>query len=142
MSLVTAKTDLTVDFGFAQPVSVGDQVWIDSTYNGIKDPAELGLAGVTVTLYDATGTTPVTTNLLGGAITPFVTTSTGLYSFTNLPQGQYTVKFTAPSGYAPTLVNAPGSTTARMTAMASALRAACSPAVSRTSRSTAALCSL
>ena len=107
-----AKTDLTVDFGFAQPVSVGDQVWIDSTYNGIKDPAELGLAGVTVTLYDATGTTPVTTNLLGGAITPFVTTSTGLYSFTNLPQGQYTVKFTPPSGYAPTLVNASGSTTA------------------------------
>jgi hypothetical protein len=106
-----AKTNLTVDFGFAQPVSVGDQVWIDSTYNGIKDPAELGLAGVTVTLYDATGTTPVTTNLLGGAITPFVTTSTGLYSFTNLPQGQYTVKFTPPSGYAPTLVNAPGSTT-------------------------------
>jgi len=107
-----AKTDLTVDFGFAQPVSVGDLVWIDSTYNGIKDPAEVGLAGVTVTLFDATGTTPVTTNLLGGAITPFVTTSTGLYSFTNLPQGQYTVKFTPPSGYAPTLVNAPGSTTA------------------------------
>ncbi|WP_208300297.1 SdrD B-like domain-containing protein [Prosthecobacter fusiformis] len=107
-----AKTDLTVDFGFAQPVSVGDAVWIDSTYNGIKEGGEAGLAGVTVTLYDATGTTPVTTNLLGGAITPFVTTSSGLYSFTNLPQGQYMVRFTPPGGYAPTLINAAGSTTA------------------------------
>jgi len=107
-----AKTDLTVDFGFAQPVSVGDAVWIDSTYNGIKDVGEPGLAGVTVTLYDATGTTPVTTDLLGGTITPIVTTSTGIYSFSNLPQGQYTVRFTPASGYAATLVNAPGSTTA------------------------------
>ncbi len=46
------------------PVQIGNRVWIDTNKDGIQDPGELSIAGVTVHLYDATGTT-----LLGTAIT-------------------------------------------------------------------------
>ena len=46
------------------PVQIGNRVWIDSDRDGVQDPGETPVAGVTVRLYDATGTT-----LLGTAIT-------------------------------------------------------------------------
>lgn len=110
--LANGASDLTLDCGFVQPVSVGNFVWQDSNGNGIQDGGEPGLAGVTVTLYNAAGTTQVTTDMNGAAIAPILTTSSGAYSFTNLPPGQYTVRFVAPAGFIPTTVNAAGSTTA------------------------------
>ncbi len=81
--------------------SIGDYVWFDTNQNGIQEPSEPGVAGVTVTL---TGT-----NGLGQAVS--LTTQTngsGFYSFSNLLGGtssNYTVTFTPPAGYSFTLPN-------------------------------------
>jgi hypothetical protein len=101
--LASGQSDITLDSGFVQPVTVGNFVWQDMNGNGIQEGGDNGLAGATVTLYNAAGTTQITTDINGAAIAPVVTTSTGLYTFTNLPPGQYTVRFVAPAGWNPTL---------------------------------------
>ncbi len=56
------------------PVQIGNRVWIDTNGNGIQDPEETPVAGVTIRLYDTAGTT-----LLGTA----VTNSQGQYYFSS-----------------------------------------------------------
>ena len=51
-----------------------------------------------MTLWDAAGTTQITTDASGATINPIVTTSSGAYLFSNLLPGQYTVKFEHPGG--------------------------------------------
>ncbi len=46
------------------PVQIGNRVWIDTDKDGIQDPGETPVKGVTVRVYDATGAT-----LLGTAVT-------------------------------------------------------------------------
>lgn len=68
--------------------SIGDFVWLDENGDGEWDPDEIGVNGVTVELYDASGAkidSTITTNDNDG--------NPGSYSFTNLPDGQYQVKF-------------------------------------------------
>ncbi|MGE5681957.1 MAG: SdrD B-like domain-containing protein, partial [Bacillota bacterium] len=83
----------TVDKGYltcpAAPASIGDKVWNDVNKNGIQDNGETGVSGVTVELYGAN-------NLLKATTT---TNSSGIYSFTNLAPGSYSLKFILPSGY-------------------------------------------
>ena len=50
--------------GCTLPVEIGDFVWLDANRNGIQDPGEPGLEGVTVTLLDAGGATVATTRTL------------------------------------------------------------------------------
>ncbi len=71
------------------PASLGDFVWHDADMDGLQDAGELGLAGVTVTLYDGSGLTLATT----------VTDANGAYSFTGLTAGTYQVGFALPDGY-------------------------------------------
>ena len=73
------------DFGFYQPISLGDTVWLDANNNGTRDSGEPGIAGVTVQLVNLSGPTGVvaattTTNAAGG------------YLFTNLNAGTYVVR--------------------------------------------------
>ncbi|MEG1206414.1 MAG: SdrD B-like domain-containing protein [Angelakisella sp.] len=86
----------------ADKVTIGDYVWEDLNGNGIQDPGEPGVNGVTVQLYDSTGTTlldtTVTANDFGG--------NAGYYLFTNKDPGCYVVKFILPSNYAFTIQNA------------------------------------
>lgn len=98
--------DMTIDFGFLAPASVGNFVFIDTNRNGIQDPGEVGLNGVTVTLYNSAGTAiaTTTTTTVGG--------NAGQYSFTGLPPGTYSVGFTRPFGYGFSPQNASGSTAA------------------------------
>src|SRR5205085_1469737 len=84
-----ATDNLTVDFGFYTPASVGNYVWFDRNGNGIFDAGETPIAGVTVTLYDDKGNVVATTQ----------TDANGFYSFVNLPPGAYVIKFTPPAGY-------------------------------------------
>ncbi|WP_044103699.1 Ig-like domain-containing protein, partial [Neolewinella persica] len=69
---------------------LGDYVWEDTNGNGINDePASAGVDGVTVNLKDATGTVINTTTTMNG----------GLYEFTNLVPGDYSVQFVQPAGF-------------------------------------------
>ncbi len=82
-TLAGGGSDLTVDFGFYQDVTVGDYVWNDSNADGIQNGGETGISGVALTL---TGT-----NGSGGSVTDHATTtSAGAYLFTEAP-GSYTV---------------------------------------------------
>ncbi len=91
--LVSGSNNLSVDAGIMPKPSagLGDYVWFDSDRDGVQDPGEAPMAGVTVMLYDATGTT---------VIAMAVTDSRGRYSFTDLPAGSYRVRFgNLPSGF-------------------------------------------
>lgn len=68
--------------------AIGDYVWTDTNNNGIPDAGEPGINGVTVTLRNTAGTVVGTTT----------TNSKGYYHFDNLPAGNYTEQFTAPTG--------------------------------------------
>ncbi|MFN8490287.1 MAG: SdrD B-like domain-containing protein [Caldilineaceae bacterium] len=81
--------NMTVDFGFYQPVCVGHRVWLDANKNGLQDEGEAGIAGVTVTLYRSDNT----------EVAHIVTQSDGAYRFCNLPPGDYYVQFTLPPDY-------------------------------------------
>ena len=90
------QSNLTVDFGFFQPVSLGNLVWNDANNDGLFDNGEAGFANVTVRLLDATGN-PVLG--VGGLPITTSTNGSGQYLFTNLGQGSYIVEIVAPAGY-------------------------------------------
>jgi len=90
--LASGENERNIDAGliFGQPVtaSVGDKVWLDTDGDGVQDANEVGVSGVTTTLY----------NNLGVAIATTVTDANGNYLFTGLPAGTYSVGFTLPVG--------------------------------------------
>lgn len=92
-TLIAGDSNMTVDAGIYQPIplnaSLGDKVWNDLNQDGIQDPNELGISGVTVTLYDNSGNPIATT----------VTNASGNYYFTDLTPGTYSVGFSLPIGY-------------------------------------------
>jgi uncharacterized repeat protein (TIGR01451 family) len=107
------QSNLTLDFSYVKPVvSVGDFVWHDLNGNGLQDPGEPGISGVTVTLTGLGG--GAVTDINGKVVGPQVTDSSGKYVFSNLPVppvGQtYTVHVddsqAALAGDVPTLANA------------------------------------
>ncbi len=84
--------NLTVDFGLRGTGALGNYVWDDLNRNGIQDAVEPGIVSATVTLTYPNGTTAIKTTSTGG-----------LYSFTDLMPGLYSVAFTTPTGfYVPT----------------------------------------
>ncbi|MFT3893586.1 MAG: SdrD B-like domain-containing protein [Anaerolineales bacterium] len=89
-TLVSGENDLTWDAGLYQSASLGDFVWNDLDADGVQDAGETGIDGVTVELYDGAGNLVATTTTSGG----------GLYLFTNLVPGDYSVRFVPPAGYA------------------------------------------
>ena len=77
----------------------GNRVWHDLNRNGVQDPGEPGVAGVTVKLYKADGT------LFGTKVTD----ANGLYLFANIPAGDYYAVFSGlPAGMAATVADAGG----------------------------------
>lgn len=79
-----ANSDLTIDFGFYQPMSLGNRVWFDVDDDGELDTTENGVGGVVVNLYDA-----------GDLTTPISSTTTdtnGYYIFDGLIPGDYIVE--------------------------------------------------
>lgn len=85
--------NMTLDFGFFAPVSVGDTTFADLNANGIQDPGEPPVAGVTVMIFNADGT-PVMFDAEGTMYNNTTTTNMdGVYQFANLPPGNYYVEF-------------------------------------------------
>jgi len=86
-----ANENLTVDFGFFRPYSLGNRVWFDADDDGRLDSGEIGLAGISVRLLDGTG---------AGVLGTTTTVANGCYRFDNLPAGNYIVEVAA-SNFAP-----------------------------------------
>jgi Tol biopolymer transport system component/protocatechuate 3,4-dioxygenase beta subunit len=81
---------------------LGDLVWIDNNANGVQDPGEPGLGGITVNLYDMTDpANPV-------YLDTTTTDSTGFYNFVDLQPGDYQVEFVLPPMYSFTTQDAGG----------------------------------
>jgi hypothetical protein len=85
----------TIDFGFMPPCAgiIGDYVWVDANKNGLQDPTEVGIPGVTLQLRK------VSDNSLLAVTT---TDANGLYKFMGLCAGDYKVVVVPPAGYLPT----------------------------------------
>ncbi|MBX2835269.1 MAG: carboxypeptidase regulatory-like domain-containing protein, partial [Gammaproteobacteria bacterium] len=96
--------NMTIDFGFVAPLSMGSYVWEDANGDGVQDPTEAPIPGAMVTLFvdDGTGTFVPATDISGAAVATQTTGADGLYHFTNLPSGDYRVQVTPPAGYEPT----------------------------------------
>jgi SdrD B-like domain/Secretion system C-terminal sorting domain len=76
----------------AIPNSIGDKVWFDADGNGVNanNAAEPGVAGVTVTLFDAA---------TGNIVAVTTTDANGNYLFNNVPANtNFQVGFSAPAG--------------------------------------------
>jgi hypothetical protein len=95
--------DNMVDFGFVylQGEIAGD-LWFDANNDGLQEPAEPGINGVTVDLYDGTDT-----NLLATTTTAFggPNNENGYYQFTGLGAGNYNVVVRHPHDAAPELLS-------------------------------------
>jgi len=80
------------DYDFCEllPASISGYVYVDANNNGIKEPGELPIAGVTIALRDANG-------LPTGATT--TTDASGFYRFNGLRPGTYGVSEVQPAGY-------------------------------------------
>ena len=87
----------TVDFGVRQPpATIGNLIFNDLNGNGVADPGDTGIAGVTVTLRDPQGNVFATTT----------TNAAGNFTFTNVPPGiAFTVVATPPAGFTGTTAN-------------------------------------
>ncbi|MBO0948159.1 SdrD B-like domain-containing protein [Fibrella forsythiae] len=102
-SLTAGEQNLTVDAGLIPLLgSLGDYVWKDINNNGVQDVGEPGTAGVTVQLYQVIG------GVIGSSpMATTVTSSSGLYGFTNLASGNYQVKFILPGSLSATCTISP-----------------------------------
>ncbi len=82
INLSASETYDKADFGYASSggtVALGDRVWYDADGNGLQDPGEVGIGGVTITITGPSGTFHVTTR------------PDGSWLQTGLAPGDYTV---------------------------------------------------
>jgi hypothetical protein len=87
---------------------IGDRVWKDLNGNGIQDNGEPGIPNYAVELYSVTNGVRSTS-----AISATTTDGTGFYLFTNLPEGNYQVRFLPSSIPADCVITTPFSGTNR-----------------------------
>jgi protocatechuate 3,4-dioxygenase beta subunit len=82
------RTDIDAGLKFTQPqpASIGDRVWLDNNGDGVQDAGEPGVSNVLVTLYNSSNV----------AVASMYTDANGLYLFTNVPPGNYTVGVSLP----------------------------------------------
>ncbi len=104
-ALAVGEDNLSIDLGITPPANtntVGNFVWQDLNGDGLQTVGEPGVPGVTVTLYNNSGTAIATTT----------TDANGNYIFAGLADGTYSTGFTnLPAGYEFAAKDASGSTT-------------------------------
>ncbi len=84
------NSNFTLDFGLFQPLAIGNLVWNDLNNNGLVDPNEPGMAGVTVQLFNVGPDGQKSTDDI--LVNHTTTDAAGAYNFTNLKPGNYYVK--------------------------------------------------
>ena len=89
LTLAIGEDNLDQDFGYAGSGSIGDTIWLDQNNDGVEDPTEPGIGGVTVQLthFGPDG-------VPGGdddSVFTTITDADGQYLFENLPPGDYEV---------------------------------------------------
>lgn len=87
------KDNNTIDAGYYKPAQLGNYVWNDLDQDGAQDLNEVGVAGITVTLF----------NNANAVIGSTITDAYGYYKFNPLDPGTYHVGFTLPANYIFTL---------------------------------------
>ena len=100
-TLANGASNITVDAGLYQPITLGDLVWLDLNANGALDTGEAGLqnVGITATWFGPDGASG------GGDDQTFnaTTNANGIWTITNLPPGNYSVAVTTlPAGFVAT----------------------------------------
>ncbi|MCA9185474.1 MAG: isopeptide-forming domain-containing fimbrial protein [Planctomycetales bacterium] len=97
-SIVILAGEIGVNYNFGERgTSIAGTVFVDDDRAGDLDAGETTrVGGVTIALYDSTGTTLIDTTL---------TASDGTYQFNELPAGDYLIVQTQPSGYASSTPN-------------------------------------
>lgn len=93
VTLALAETTRDLDAGLVfnpNGGTIGSRVWDDQNGNGIQDTGEAGVDGVKVLLQDVTGSITIDST---------ITANGGLYEFTGLSEGDYSLLFLPPSGY-------------------------------------------
>jgi protocatechuate 3,4-dioxygenase beta subunit len=94
-SFVPGDQDYTIQ---VKALSIGNLVWHDANYNGLRDAGELGVPSVPIFLFDVgPDNTPYSADDI--QVRSSTTTLTGAYLFNNLPAGDYYVKLSVPPGY-------------------------------------------
>ncbi|MBX7241106.1 MAG: hypothetical protein K1X92_05100, partial [Bacteroidia bacterium] len=83
-----ANTNLTVDFGIFQALSLGNLVWEDVNNDGLFNNAESGIANILVYLYTDNNLDNIPD---GPAVATTTTNASGNYSFVYLTPGNYIV---------------------------------------------------
>ncbi len=90
-SITLTSGQVAVDYDFCErpPAEISGVVFVDRDADCLRDENEGPLSGVRVDLIDSTGRVIATTT----------TDATGTYRFTDLPEGNYTLRETQPLGY-------------------------------------------
>ncbi|MEP7196465.1 MAG: SdrD B-like domain-containing protein [Saprospiraceae bacterium] len=88
-TLTSGSMILNVGAGFQIKATVGDFVWIDANYNGLQDSGEQPIEGVKVFAYKTDGT----------LVSESISESNGQYNLDGIAQGDYFVKFDAPTSF-------------------------------------------
>ena len=100
---------VTVVVDEAKCAKIGDQVWEDANANGLLDPSEDGINGVTVNLYeDADMNGAPDGDAIATTVTDMDNGEAGFYQFTGLIPGKYVVEFIPIDGYVLTSTDASG----------------------------------
>ena len=85
-NLASGEHDPGWDAGLSRPASIGGLVWDDLDADGIQAPGEAGIGGMTVRLFNGSGSEVRST----------VTNGDGEYLFTGLTPGTYHVELDIP----------------------------------------------
>jgi hypothetical protein len=88
LQATATPTGTPVPGGGPGTFSIGDRVWRDANADGIYNPVELGVPGITVTLWSASGT----------QLAQSITSATGYYLFEGLTNGDYEVHVAPSAG--------------------------------------------
>jgi hypothetical protein len=75
--------------GFVDEGCIGDYAWLDTNGNGIQDPAEPGVAGAVFFLRSSDS---------GAVVAIRSSNSSGAYSFSGIPEGEYFISVAPPRG--------------------------------------------